>query len=214
MNKIKLAIIGVAAFLATVISRADEMPTFPTNAPAELGATADIGNLLKDIGLSSNPTNYFAAPFIGHSLTGNKLSAGLVIGENINNNVGVVGGIDHLWFGGKTGSANMVSGGISLKAPFYPIRAAFGFLKIDLATNSWSYNFRAIPYVLTMVATPLNGTSNDGGLAAINRTGANFDIYNLKGFEIGAGIDYGNRIGAGAYSGNWIDAVFTIRKGF
>ena len=49
---------------------------------------------------------------------------------------------------------------------------------------------------------------------AIARAGANVDLYNLKGFELGAGIDYGNRTGAGAYNGNWLDFVFTIRKGF
>lgn len=191
------------------------MPPFPTNAPVS-SVGDDIGRLLNDIGISSNPSNYFAATGIGKSLTGNKLSAWVIAGENITSSgtASVVVGIDHLWFGGRADSANMVSGGLSLKAPVYPLRAACKFLSVDLGTNTWGYKFQSTLYATTLVATPLNGTSNDGGLAAINRVGANLDIYNLHGFEFGIGFDYGNRVGAGAYSGNWLDAAVTIRKGF
>ena len=169
---------------------------------------SDIGNVLGDVGLSSNPSNYAAAIFVGRSLTKNQTTAGLVVIENVNNNVGIAAGIDHLWGGGSTDSANIVAGGLTLKAATHPLT----FLSSD--TNSWTHSLTLTPYAIALVGTPINGTGNNGGLCAVNRAGANVDIYNFKGWELGAGMDYGNRVGAGNYSGNFIDAIFTIRKGF
>ena len=169
----------------------------------------NIGSVLGNLGLSSHPSNYAAAVFMGHSLDNNQLSAGLLIVENVNNYVGVSAGIDHLWFGGKTGSANVVAGGVTLKAPAHPLT----FLSTD--TNSWTHKFTLTPFAIAMVGTPINGTgSSDGGLASITRAGFDFDLVNIKGWELGAGIDYGKRTGAGNYSGNWGDLSLSIRKGF
>lgn len=176
------------------------------NAQSTNGIFGDIGNILGDVGISSNPTNYAAAAFYGHSTSGNQSSIGLLVIENVNNYVGVAAGVDDLFGGGKIGSANIVSGGLSLKAPTHPL--AF------LGTNSFEQNFTATPYALAMAALPINGTGQNGALGAVNRAGVNFDIYNLKGWEIGAGIDYGNRLGAGNYSGNWIDVAVSFRKNF
>ena len=168
-----------------------------------------IGSVLGNLGLSSNPSDYAAVVFAGHSVDKNQLSAGILAIENVNNNIGVCAGIDHLWYGGKTGSANVVAGGLTLKAPAHPLT----FLSAD--TNSWTHKLVVTPFAIAMVGTPLNGTGNsDGGLASIVRAGANFDIYNYKGWELGAGIDYGKRSGSGNYNGNWVDLCFNIRKGF
>ena len=68
---------------------------------------------------------------------------------------------------------------------------------------------------MVLVATPIGGTGNaGGGLGGLARAGVNVDLYNWKGWKLGAGVDYGNRTGAGAYNGNWIDLTFNIRKGF
>lgn len=175
--------------------------------------TTDLGNVLGDVGLSTNPTNWAVVPFVGAGTHG-KLAAGLLGIENVNQNVGVVGGIDHLWFGGKSGDANLVSGGVTLKAVIYPVRQVCSVAGINLATNTWAYSLKATPFALALVGTPMNGTSNNGGLAGIYRGGADLDVYSVHGWNIGIGIDYGNRTGAGAYSGNYIDFFAAISKGF
>lgn len=211
--KLKLLFITIIASCASLLNA----QTTSTNVPNLMG---DFGNILKDVGLSSNPSNYAAALFMGIKTIKNDdgkrpVSSGLVIVENVNNYVGIAGGIDHLWLGGKPGSANIVSGGLSLKAPFYPLRMGAGFFGINLGTNTWAYNFLATPYAIVLIGTPINGTGNDGGLATINRAGANLDLYTFKGgWKLGLGGDFGNRTGAGKYSGNWIDGTLNIRKGF
>ena len=170
-----------------------------------------IGLVLGTLGLSSNPSNYAGAAFIGRSFSKNQWSAGIVAVENVtaSGSVGVVAGIDDLWGGGKIGSANIVAGGLTLKAPCHP------FTFLSSVTNSWTHTVTVTPYVIAMVATPINGTgSADGGLGSITRAGVNLDLYNFKGWKLGAGIDYGKRTGAGNYSGNWGDLTFNIRKGF
>ena len=222
-KSIVIALIGVAALLAVGFTTQAQTNT-PSPAVVTINASGgittttnpvpndiydNIGAVLGNLGLSSHPSNYAAAVFMGHSMSGNQLSAGLLIIENVNNYVGVSAGIDHLWFGGKTGSANVVAGGVTLKAPSHPL----SFLSSD--TNSWTHKFVATPFVIAMVGTPINGTgSSDGGLASITRAGVNLDLLNIKGWELGLGGDYGKRTGAGNYSGNWADLSLNIRKGF
>jgi hypothetical protein len=182
--------------------------TMTTNVlPNTTSSFSSIGDFLGALGISSNPTNYALATGAGFGKSG-QVSAWAVITMNVNNYVGTVIGIDHLWYGGKTGSANIVSGGLNLSVATHPLQ----WFSSD--TNGWAYNFKATPFALAMVGSPINGTSNDGGLCAINRIGVNADIYNIKGWELGALVDYGNRVGAGQYSGSWIDVGLSIRKGF
>jgi hypothetical protein len=166
----------------------------------------DVSNVLQDLGLSSNPTNYAAATFAGHSLKGNEWSAGVLVVENVNNNVGICAGVDSLWGGGKIGSANIVAGGLNLKLQTHPLSF--------LGTNAWE-QIAVTPFGIAMVGTPLGGTgSANGGLCAVNRAGFEVDLANISGWKIGASIDYGNRTGAGNYSGNWADFGISARKGF
>ena len=214
--KKRIQLIGVAAvlLLATTTFAQTNVPAvpnlLPTNAPtASSPIWNDLGNVLGDIGLSSNPTNYAAGVFYGHSLSGNKSALGIFVVENVTANVGVIAGVDTLWGGGKIGSANIVSGGLTLKALSHPLR----FISSD--TNSWAYNMGATPYAVALVCMPINGTgSADGGLGAIARAGVNLDLYNFHGWELALGVDYGNRTGSGNYDGNWIDVLFNVRKGF
>ena len=200
MKKKLIAALAAIAFTATVQAQ--------TNSPTQPASFwGGIGTALSSIGISSNPTNYAAAPFVGFSTSGNQLAAGLLVVENVNNNVGVIAGFDHLWFGGHTGSANIVSGGLTLKQPTHPLTW--------LGTNAWEQNFTLTPYAVAMVGAAFGNTGNSGGgMAGIARGGFNFDIVNISGWELGAGIDYGNRTGSGAYNGNWIDGTINIRKGF
>jgi len=168
-----------------------------------------IGQSLQSLGISTSPTNYAAAPFVGFSTSGDKLSAGLLLVENINANVGIVAGFDHLWFGGKPGSANLVSGGVTLKQPTHPLQW------LTSNTNTWAYKATVTPYALAMVGSSFGNTSTSGGgMCGIARAGFNLDLINISGWELGAGGDYGNRTGAGEYNGNWIDFTINIRKGF
>lgn len=179
--------------------------TDPTSAPSLGGG---IKESLASVGLVTDPTNYAAAVFYGRSLKGNQSAAGLVVIENVNDYIGVAAGIDTLWGGGKENSANIVAGGFSLKDSTHPLK----FLSSD--TNSWFQTFTATPFAIALVGTPINGTSNDGGLAAINRAGVNLDLFAVKRLQFGLGIDYGNRTGAGNYNGNWVDVDFNGRLGF
>ena len=215
--KLKLVIVLAALLLCAGLTKAQT--TITTNASGGITTVTNtvvasdiydnIGAVLGNLGLSSHPSNYAVAVFMGHSMSGNQLSAGFVVVENVNNFVGVIGGLDHLWYGGKTGSGNVVAGGITLKAPTHPL----SFLSSD--TNSWTHKVVMGPYVVAMVGTPLNGTgSSDGGLASITRAGINVDVYNISGWELALGGDYGKRTGAGNYSGDWVDVMLNIRKGF
>ena len=193
--KIKIALFALIAAIA--IPAAAQTNQFGT----------DLGSLLGDVGISSNPTNYFDAPFVGFSTKGGKTAAGDILGENINNNVGVVAGVDHLWGGGVIGSANIVSGGLTLKAPFHPLQF--------LGFTGWTSNLLATPYALALAGTPINGTgSANGGLSSIARVGVAVDFAEWKGFKFSAAADYGNRTGSGNYNGNWVDFGLSVRKGF
>ena len=212
MKKIQMTVAAIAASFALSVSAQTNVTSVPnliTN-----GFWSDIGSVLGDVGLSSNPTNYAFGTFAGIKTSGDQYSIGAYVVENVNNYVGVIAGVDQLFGGGKLGSENIVSGGLTLQAPTYPLRF------LTSATNTFAYDLRATPYVAALVATPIGGTGNaGGGLGGIARVGLNVDLYTfqsgfLSGWVIGAGIDYGNRTGAGAYNGNWVDGIFNLRKGF
>jgi hypothetical protein len=205
-NKLKLTLAAVALAMCGLAAQAQ---TNNTAGPVQPSLMGGVEQILSSVGLVSDPTNYAGAVVMGRSLKGNQLSAGFIVAENINNNVGVIAGIDHLWFGGKTGSANIVAGGLTLKVATHPLAL------LSSSTNSFLAKLTATPFAIAMIGTPMNGTGNaDGGLAAVNRAGAYVDLINFKGWEFSLLGDYGNRTGAGNYSGNWIDFGLAIRKGF
>ena len=202
-----LSLIGVAALLATTTNA----QTATTNAPPDF--FSGLGTQLNSLGISTSPTNYAVAIFYGRSLKGNKSAEGIMLVENVNNNIGICAGIDTLQGGGKLGSANIVGGGITIKSQTHPLRWLAGQVSTNTAT--WAYNARAVVYGVSLVGTPLNGTgSADGGLSAVNRVGAVVDLFTYKNFQFSLGGDYGNRTGAGNYSGNWIDVLFSVRAKF
>jgi hypothetical protein len=195
-----ISLIAIASLLPIGLTAAAD-----TNSPSIGGGVSEI---LKATGLVTDPTNYAAVVTVGRSLHGNQTSAALLIVENVNNNIGVIAGVDHLWGGGTVGSANIVAGGLTLKTATHPL--AF----LSSGTNFFT-TLVATPFATLLAGTPLNGTgSADGGLAAIARTGVEVDVYNVHGWELGATADYGNRTGSGTYNGNWIDLGISVRKGF
>jgi hypothetical protein len=210
MNKKIFILVCAVALAGCTVKAQTNTITGPTTPEAPTNSVwTDLGSVLGDVGLSSNPTNYAAGLFGGIKTDGKQFSIGLYVIENVNNYVGVMAGIDQLFGGGKIGSENVVAGGLTLKAPSHPLRF------LTSSTNNFLYDLTATPYVAALVATPIGGTGNaGGGLGGLARTGINVDLYNVSGWEIGAGVDYGNRTGAGLYNGSWIDLTFNIRKGF
>jgi hypothetical protein len=204
--KIKSLLLAVALCCAGLFTVSAQTATnnFTITPPSFWGGITEI---LSSVGLVTDPTNYAAAAFYGHSLKGNQSAIGLVIIENVNNNLGVIAGVDTLFGGGKIGSANIVSGGLTLKEPTHPL--AF------IGTNTFLGKLVVTPYAIAMVGTPINGTgSANGGLASIVRAGANVDIFKVGKFEFGVGADYGQRNGAGKYTGGWFDVELSGRIGF
>ena len=211
-NKWKLCLVALAALalFTTPIKAQTNAPVASTNPPADFWT--GIGISLNSLGLSSNPSNYAGAVTFGKSVSKDQYSGSLIVVENVNNNLGVIAGFDHLWLGGKTGSANLVSGGLTLKAQVHPLRWAYSLVSTN--QTSWAYTLTGTMFGVSMVGTPMNGTSNDGGLCAINRAGLNLDMIKVGKVQLSIGGDYGNRTGAGNYSGNWVDLVFSGRVGF
>lgn len=205
-----LAALCLWASAVPLLAQTNTIITGPTTPVAPTNSFwGDLGSVLGDVGLSSNPTNYAGGIFAGVKTDGSQYSIGAYVVENVNNYVGVMAGVDQLFGGGKLGSENIVAGGLTLKAPSHPLRF------LTSSTNTFLYDLTATPYVAALVATPIGGTGNaGGGLGGLVRAGLNVDLYNWSGWVLGVGADYGNRTGAGAYNGNWIDGTLNIRKGF
>lgn len=212
-TKLLTALLAIVCACSAGAQEVSQVPNLLTNQITSGNLWTDAGTLVGDLGLHANPTNLVADAGVGIGTHG-KLAAWFVVAENINDNVGVIAGVDHLWFGGKAGNANIVSGGLTIKAPIFPIRVGASYLGISIATNTWAYSFEATPFVISLVGTPLGGTSNNGGLALINRAGVDFNWYDLDGWKFGTSFDFGNRSGAGAYNGNYFDLGLSVTKGF
>jgi len=183
--------------------------TTTTSTGISSGAINQIGSLLNSLGISSNPTNYAIAPFFGVKEGGNQLAAGVLLLANATNHFAPTLGFDHLWFGGHTGSANIVSGGLTLKDTTHP------FQWLGAGTNTWVYNLAVTPYVAALAGSASGNTGTaGGGLAGIFRTGANVDLLTVSKWKIGVGADYGSRTGSGNYNGNWYDFTVNARFNF
>lgn len=205
---------AVIAILFTVVcakaQTTTQVPNLLTNYPVSGGGLwTDLGNLAGDLGLSSNPTNYAGGIFAGMKTSQNQFSIGAYVVENVNNYVGVIAGVDELFGGGKLNSENIFSGGLTLKAPTHPLRL------FTSNPKTWAYKLTVTPYTVVAATLPIGGTGNaGGGLGGLIRGGVNVDLYNWSGWIIALGSDYGNRTGAGAYNGDWIDGTLNLRKGF
>lgn len=184
-----LLTLGAAAMLAATTVTAEESPT--------------ISDGLKEIGQAiANSTNWNIVAGGGHSVKGNNW---LVFGDvvyNLNENVGLVAGVDGL-FSGNEHSANIVKGGITLSLPMRPL----AFVGSTFLTN-----IVATPYVGDMLATPTGGDDSDIGNLTV--AGANFNLFSFKNFELNAGAGYENRQGQGRWDGNYIFAHLGISRNF
>lgn len=180
---------------------------------------ADLGNLGSDLGVPTSITNYGGGIFYSKSFSNSKqwgIGALVVANVTQSGTVGFTAGVDRLFGGGKTDSANILSGGITLKQRIYPVRYLAKMFNSNLSTNSWFYKEGGTVFAADLVGKALGSTAAvGGGVANIVRGGINLDVWQFKsGLFISLAIDYGNRTGAGAYNGNWGDFLPNVHWRF
>ena len=154
----------------------------------------DIGNTFADIGLPKSATNYGGGVFFSKSLSHPKqFGVGILAVANVTSNgiVNFVAGLDRLFGGGRTYSANILSGGIMLKQRIYPLRSVLGYFGMNLNTNGWAYNEGSTLYGADLAGKPIGRAQGiGGGIANIVRGGANTDIFQFKnGLYISIAVD-------------------------
>lgn len=144
----------------------------------------------------------------GRGLAGNKNVAFVDYLYNLNQNAGLLFGYDYLFSNSKSlqSSANVVKGGFNLQANIRPLQR-FGLT-----------NFIITPFAAILIATPLNGTSNNGGIGQIALTGVDWESSSFKifNFPIKAHVGgfYENRTGQGGWNGNYLCAHFALSYGW
>ena len=159
-----------------------------TNPPTVSGGIEQIASA---IGSSTNWTLLHGA---GRALKGNRNIAFGDLVYNMNDNVGLVMGLDTLWAPNQSQQRqqNSVKGGITLKAAIHP----FTFLGSTFLTN-----VIAQPFAAELFAQPTGGSADS--VATITTVGINFDVVSFKNFELVAGAQYETRTGSGFWNGNY-----------
>lgn len=122
---------------------------------------------------------------------------------SFNANAGLVLGVDTTWGTGRDTTANVVKGGINLKANIYPFK------------NFGATNFFVTPFVSVLIATPLDGTSNNGGIGQLTVTGIDYEHAFTKNLSGDIGLFYENVTGEGSgLDGNWAGILGGIHYKF
>ena len=147
-----------------------------------------------------NASNVCVAPY-GTLMTSGaskgKVGGGIIAFYDLNNYVAAGAGVDYM------GQFEMVSGNLQLKLPIHP-----------LSSLGWT-NFVVVPNVIAGLGTPLGGAGTaNSSLTSITLAGASCNFATWDNWNIGGGIDYGARSGAGKYSGNEVSVALTFSKGF
>jgi len=157
------------------------------------GQTAQptFGQGLKDMATAvTSGTNWTTLVGYGHSTSGNNNLAFAAIGYNFTDSVGLVLGYDYLW-NAQHNEFNALKGGVSLQTQIKP----FAFVGSTFLTNVVCQ-----PFVADLLATPRSGNA----IGNIITTGVNFDVYQVKNFELTVGGQYEKRVGQGDFDGNYI----------
>lgn len=175
MTKIKLLIVLATLSLGLVSVSAQT----GTNAPS-------IWTDLEQVGLdlyNASPTNLGFYPYGTYVLSAHKAGGGLALVYDVNPTdtlkVGVLAGVDYIdQFLG-------LNGGVQISLPIHPL-ARYGLT-----------NFAVVPVAISALGTPLQGTSNNGGIETINSAGLALEFGHFLGGRFSAGGLYGTRTGAG-----------------
>jgi len=171
-----------------------------TGYSADTNTPPTTGGILQDVkGSLGNITNYAFAPYLTYAPKApTKYGGGILALYNVNNYVGAGVGVDWL------GHFNLASGNVTLKVPTHPI-----------AFLHWGWNPSFTPNVLAGVGVPFGGAKqSNGGVSGIAGVGGNLDLFDWKGFNLGAGAELINWSSADAYSGKHYEVFLDIHKGF
>ena len=181
-----LLIIGLSASLTAFAQ--------DTNSVSTNSALVNIGTGLLQIGESiynAAPTNFAVAPYGTYVVNAKKWGYGLLAAWNVNQNLGVVAGVDHV------DTFLAFNGGLQLKLP----------VKV--------FGVTATPFAITAIGMPFAGAGADnGGVQTILSAGAAVDVAKFWGGTLSVVGAYGSRGGAGAYGGGYANAALAWRKGF
>ncbi len=181
--------IGILMFFGC---RASAQTNSTPPAPAEIGSfTPAETSLMQQFYDSTIGTTNGVFVFTGaRKLTGNanRFSADYLY--SFNANAALVLGFDDIRSGGYS-QANVLKGGLTLQADIYPFK------------NFGATNFFVTPYTFVLIATPLSGTSNNGGVGQLAGAGVAWEHGFTKNLSLELGAFYENSTGEGEYNGNW-----------
>lgn len=206
----KLTVIIGAVFTAAVINLNAQTVTATNSVPMPpmpvLGNTAE-DNLAQQFydATIGNSNGVFVATaarkLIGNA---NRFSLDYVYNltpENPNATAGLILGIDDIRAGGFS-EANVLKGGLTLKANVYPFK------------NFGATNFFVTPYVFALIATPTQGTGNNGGIGELDGAGISYEHWFGKNVSVEAGAFYENATGEGQFNGNWAGVLLGLHYKF
>lgn len=150
---------------------------------------------------ATSSTNFGLVTGYARSTTGNRNVGFAELGYNFDSvqALGLVIGYDYCWTSKQSGipsQANLVKGGIQLKADVKPLKQ-FGLT-----------NFTVTPFGFALVA------SGNGNVSEIIGGGAKTTVATFKGINLNLGVLYENRTGAGYWDGRYLGGFFAMTKGF
>ena len=120
---------------------------------------------------------------------------------SFNDVAGLILGVDDIRSGGYS-QASVLKGGLNLKAKVYPFK------------NFGATNFFVTPYAFALIATPMGGTSNNGGVGQLAGAGVAYEHWFSKNLSLELGGFYENSTGEGQFNGNWAGVLAGLHYKF
>lgn len=134
-------------------------------------------------------------------LTGNANRYSVDYIYSFNQSAGLVLGIDDIRAGGYS-SASILKGGLTLQTKIYPLK------------NFRVTNLFVTPAAFALVATPMSGTSNNGGIGQLAGTSVTLERTITKNLYLELGGLYENSTGEGKFNGNWAGVIAGLHYKF
>jgi hypothetical protein len=194
MNKIT-SLIGAVLLLAAVTSRAQSISNALSNAVSHVTTNAQqetaVDNALNalDLGITNISVDPYATYAPNAPAGSSKFGGGLFTSYNFNNYAGAGIGLDWL------GQFSLVSGDLSLQAPFHLSTLLPAVSKISLLEN-----VEIVPFTIIGVATPYSGNGKfNGSPMAVSDFGAYLTFGHLWQGQFNAGAAWGKWVGQGPY---------------
>ena len=224
MKNQRIAILFSIAILVLIIGKCFGQEIIRTNIvtdtnivryiPADsLNISPTLSHSLQELwDVTAGSTNGAVVMSAGRGLTGNKNFVAADYIYNLNQNAGLIFGYDYLFSNDKrmgAAQANILKGGLNLQAQLYPLK------RFSTDTNSFAHNFHVTPFASVLIITPINGTSNNGGIGQATIAGADWEsplLFNKVHLHLGG--YYENRTGQGAWDGNYAALHAAVSYGF